>query len=123
MWMLFHRKGKTKPVRGGETFEQTCPECGEHATFREVEISESYGVFFVDVVSDKERAVRCDACDAVFDVKDDAPTAPAPPTKSLAELERERAIEQQRRREQAEVKAVRIEDELAELKKRMGKKP
>jgi uncharacterized C2H2 Zn-finger protein len=118
MWLLFHRSGKTRAVRDGETFVDSCPECGKRATFTEVEITENYGVFFVDLVGDKERAFRCGACGEVFDLKD---TPREQPAKSLAELERERAIEQSRRREVAEAKAVQIEDELGALKKRLGK--
>jgi rubredoxin len=109
-------------VRGGESFVETCPECGKRAKFVEVEISESFGLFFVDVVGDKERAFRCSACGETFDLKEKPASAPAPaPAKSAAELERERARAEQQRRETAEAKAVRIEDELAELKKRLGR--
>ncbi|HEU0031218.1 MAG TPA: hypothetical protein VFQ53_11335 [Kofleriaceae bacterium] len=125
MWLLFHRNAKTRFVRDGETFVETCPECGERATFREVELTESYGAFFVDLVSDQERAFRCNACGEVFDLKDRAPDhAPAPApvaTKSVAELEREQRVAAERRRLAAETRATRIEDELAELKKRMGR--
>ncbi|MEO8702038.1 MAG: hypothetical protein ABI867_18475 [Kofleriaceae bacterium] len=126
MWLLFHRNAKTRPVRDGETFVETCPDCGKRAKFIEVEITENFGVFFVDLVGDKERAFRCGACGEVFDLKGDereaaAPAAPVVPQKSLAELEREEAALRERRRAQAEAKAVRIDDELAELKKRMGK--
>src|SRR5687767_12523663 len=99
MWVLFHRNAKTRPVRGGHKFVETCPECGERATFVEVEVSESFGLFFVDVVSDKERAYRCGACGETFDLKDQAPAEPAQPARpakpvvperSEAELARER---------------------------------
>ena len=130
MWMLFHRKTGNKPVRDGESFVEKCPECGERTTFHEVEVSESYGVWFVDLVGDKERAFRCSACHETFDLKDRAqPAAPAAaPTKSLDDLveesrvlaERKLALAAERQRK-AEAKAVRIEDELAELKKRMGR--
>jgi uncharacterized C2H2 Zn-finger protein len=145
MWLLFHRNAKTRAVKDGEKFVQECPGCGETAKFIEVELEESYGVFFVDFIEgDKERAYRCTCCGEVFDAKDDAakpapakteaPAAPqrparhqlvlpsAPPTtQSLAVIEKQQALEAQRRREAAEVKAVRIEDELAALKKRLGK--
>jgi len=124
MWLLFHRNAKTRPVRGGDSFVETCPECGKRATFVEVEIAESFGVFFVDLVGDKERAYRCGACGETFDLKDPQPASAPPPTKparSAAELERERALAEQQRREAARAKAAQIEDELAELKKRMGR--
>ncbi len=124
MWLLFHRKAKTKPVRDGNTFVETCPDCGKRATFHEVEVSENYGMFFIDLVGDKERAYRCGACGEVFDLKDRAPAPTLPPQtpqRSLADLERERAIEEAKRRDAAEARANRIEDELAELKKRLGR--
>jgi transposase len=124
MWLLFHRNAKTKPVRGGDSFVDTCPECGNRATFVEVEITESVGVFFVDLLDDTERAYRCCACGETFDLKDKAPASappPARPIKSAAELELESVRAELKRREAARAKAVRIEDELAELKKRMGR--
>jgi predicted RNA-binding Zn-ribbon protein involved in translation (DUF1610 family) len=129
MWLLFHRNAKTRTVPDGETFVETCPECGKRATFREVELTESYGAFFVDLVADKERAFRCGACGETFDLADHAPAAaPPPPVKSAAELareramlERERAAEDRKRAQLAEAKANQIEDELADLKKRMGR--
>jgi uncharacterized C2H2 Zn-finger protein len=126
MWLLFHRNAKTKVLADGETFVEKCPECGRRATFQEVEVSESFGVFFVDLVGDRERAFRCSACGDVFDLKDRG--LPAAKTKTLDELAEEARIDEQRRlvaaearKEAAEAKAVRIDDELAELKKRMGR--
>jgi rubredoxin len=126
MWILFHRNAKTKVVRDGHSFVETCPECGRKARFDEVEISESYGVFFIDLVDDKERKYRCSVCGDVFDLRDEP--VRAPPAKSAKELAHERAVaearqseETEQRRERAVAKANRIEDELAELKKRLGR--
>lgn len=125
MWMLFHRNAKTKVVRDGRSFVETCPECGRKARFDEVEVSESYGVFFIDLIDDKERKYRCSACGDVFDLRDEPDQ---PPPKSAKELARERAAasarqaaEAEQRRERAVAKANQIEDELAELKKRLGR--
>lgn len=112
MWVLFHRNVKTRPVRDGETFVETCPECGQRARFMEVEVAENFGLFFVDIVGDKERAYRCCACGETFDLKDEAAAVPAAvaakpaPAKPVAK---------------PAVDHTRIEDELAELKKRMGR--
>src|SRR5262245_45321632 len=105
MWFLFHRKAKTRHVVGGETMRQRCPECRELATFHEVEIAESYGVFFVDIVKDRERAFRCGACGELFDLKDQGRTvgvttgAAAPKEMSWDRVE-ELAAEQRRRDEE-----------------------
>jgi len=130
MWLLFHHNAKTRVVRDGHSFVDTCPECGRKARFDEVEVTEGFGVFFVDLVSDKERKYRCTACGEVFDLRDQPDEPPArrpPPAKPARELERERREAEARqreleraRREIAEKKANQIEDELAELKKRMG---
>jgi len=61
MWVLFHRNAKTRPVRGGNSFVEVCPECGKHATFVEVEVTESFGVFFVDLVGDLKEISRVGA--------------------------------------------------------------
>jgi hypothetical protein len=90
-------------------------------------------VFFVDLIDDSERKYRCGACGEVFDLRDEPPHAPpatsarelaaaraaAEAARAAAEAARAAVIEQ--RRERAEAKANRIEDELAELKKRLGR--
>jgi transposase-like protein len=131
MWLLFHHSAKTKPVEGGRSFVEQCPECGRNARFEEVEVSDSFGVFFVDLIDDKERKYRCSACRETFDLKADPaadrapPTAPARSARQIAAeraaLEARRAAEAAQRRADAEIAANRIEDELAELKKRMGR--
>lgn len=129
MWFLFHHNAKTRVVENGESFVEPCPECGRRARFDEVEVSENFGVFFVDIIGEKERKFRCSACASVFDRRAQPdPTPVAKAAKTAKELERERAAEQarqlaekQRQREIAEAQANRIEDELAELKKRLGR--
>lgn len=151
MWMLVHRNAKTRLVAGGRSFLDVCPECGRKARFDEVEITKSYGVFFIDLIDDKERKYRCSACHEVFDLRDEPDRATSARTEAARQAEREaerdaaaearRTAEVERLREQAraqavqaraaqnraaqaraaEAKAARIEDELAELKKRMGR--
>jgi rubredoxin len=149
MWMLVHRNAKTRLVAGGRSFLEVCPECGRKARFDEVEITKSYGVFFIDLLDDKERKYRCGGCHEVFDLRDEPDSASSARAEEARQPEREaeRAAEARRtaeadrlreraraqavqaraardRADQAEAahaKAARIEDELAELKKRMGR--
>ena len=124
MWMLFHRKAGTSVVRGGKTFVERCPTCERSTRFREVEVKESFGVWFVDVVGDKERKFRCDECQDVFDLRDQPDAEPAAlPQRAVSGRDRveQLAAEQRRRDEARATVANRIEDELAELKRRMGK--
>jgi hypothetical protein len=115
MWLLFHRKAGTRVIVDGESFTAHCPTCEKTTRFQEIEISENYGVWFVDVVGDKERAYRCGSCGDVFDLRDRAePELQIDRTEALA-------IEERRLDEQRASRAVRIEDELAELKRKMGR--
>ncbi len=131
MWLLFHCNAKTRLVRDGQTFVETCPQCGRRAKFEEVEHTESYGVFFVDLVDDRERGYRCRECGEVFDLKDEPtpaerlrvtePAAVEPTPRQRAETARADDVAADRRRAATEAKANQIEDELAELKKRLGR--
>ena len=113
MWLLTHRKGSTKVVPDGQTFTEECPTCQKRTRFVEVAIKSSYGLFFVlDMISDEERAFRCCACGETFDLKDDA-QAPAPAPKPVVAVKPDR---------EAVAKIERkLDDELAALKKRMGR--
>jgi hypothetical protein len=129
MWFLFHRKEGTKAVAGGRSFVEECPTCKRDTRFDEIEVSESYGVWFVDLIGDKERAFKCRECGDTFDLRDEAPartaTRSAPPAKTGMDRVEALAAEQRRRDGAAQAQRLQIEarldDELAELKKRMGK--
>lgn len=120
MWLLFHRSGGTKVVPGGRTFIEECPTCERNTRFREIEVSEGFGLFFVDVVKDKERKFRCDECEDVFDLRDQ-PAQAAPPPKAAAKAPARPVQPEPDRAAARERIAAKIEDELAELKRRMGK--
>jgi hypothetical protein len=100
-------------VKDGERFDETCPQCKDHATFIEVEIEDNVGLFFVDVVGDKRRAFRCTSCLGTFDLKDE-PALPEP-TRALP-----KAAPVSKRRQAAQRIAGEIEDELAAIKARLG---
>ena len=112
--MLFHRRAGTKVVAGGRTFVEHCPTCEKSTRFREIESNESFGVWFVDVVGDKQRHYRCDRCEDVFDLREPPAAALPEEPKPLPAPRRDHAAERERI-------ANKIEDELAELKKRLGK--
>jgi hypothetical protein len=113
MWLLFHHKAGTRAVAGGKTFVEQCPTCQKQTKFEEVEVSESVGVWFIDVAGDKERKYRCRVCCDVFELRDVPDEKPAPTT---------RALESQMRSDaRKEIDATKIEDDLAELKKKLGR--
>lgn len=132
MWFLFHRKEGTKAVADGKSFTETCPTCQRETRFAEVEVSESYGVWFVDVIGDSARAFRCTSCGDTFDLKEPSqePGKATEPVDGAMKRQQQRdrleqlAAEQRRRdadaaQQRAKVE-TKIDDELAELKKRMG---
>ena len=129
MWWLLHGRRKTRAVSGGRTIEDICPSCKKPVKLDEVEIQTSGGVFFIDVLKSSTTAYRCRACGEVFEQREQqaapltaGPTGtpvprPSAPRDLLAELEAEKAA----RAEAAQRRAVRIDDELAALKRKMGK--
>jgi hypothetical protein len=132
VWFLFHHGERTRVVPGGRSFVRDCPTCNEPTRFDEVETTERAGLFFVDVVSDKQAGFRCRVCEDVFDLRDTAevverqPAARAPIVRAdradaLAAEQRTREADKAAREADKAAREVRIEDELAELKKRLGR--
>jgi hypothetical protein len=117
--LLFHRRAGTKVIADGRRIREECPTCQRITELEEVESGESFGVFFVDVVGDRERGFRCRTCGDVFQLRDES-AAPALPPAGVARVE-QLAAEQRRRDAERAANAVKVEDELAELKRRMGK--
>lgn len=117
MRLLFHGSSKTRRVRGGAVLHQRCPECGVDTTFHEVEVTTSAGVFFVDLLSSTDRAYQCASCDDTFDVVD-TPAAPQKPPRDLAA---ELLAEREQRAAMAAERAAAVDDELAALKRKLGK--
>lgn len=125
MWFLFHRKAQTKAVAGGRELSEQCPTCERRTRFVEVEVTKKYGVWFVDVLNDRETAFRCTGCGEVYELKvpDEQKAQLEAAAKAKSQMDRvEEMAAEQRRRDASKVKiAAKIDDELAELKRRMGK--
>ncbi len=96
MWLLFHGNAKTRTVRDGHTFVETCPAC--HAR---------------DVLGGlghrQLRRVACPARD-----RTDA-------ERMAAVAEQRRIAAERERRDAEEARGRRIEDERAALEKRLGR--
>jgi len=121
MWFLFHRKAKTKAVPDGELVHEHCPTCRRTTLFHEVEVTKKYGVFFVDMIDDRERLFLCTGCGETYErVVDEAAPVRPPPKTGMDRVE-ELAAEQRRRDASKAQMAAKIDDELAELKRRMGR--
>jgi hypothetical protein len=126
MLWLFTSNKRTRVAPGGQKMRSDCPECRQPRDFVEVEVETSAGVWFIDVLSDTERLWRCTGCGENFELRDKSaraepspPSAPPPrPARDMrAELERERA----RREAETRRRERQVDDELAALKKKLGK--
>src|SRR5688572_24132571 len=87
MWLLIGGKVKTRRIAGGRQVRKKCPKCEEAATFYECEATTSLNVFFVDVLSNKERLMQCGECAEVFGT-DELPAATLPEEKPSGLLAR-----------------------------------
>ena len=118
MLWLFTSNKRTRVAPGGQTMRAECPECRRPRDFIEVEVETRAGVWFLDVLSDTERLWRCASCGETFELRDSTAPQTAPPARDmLAELERDRAA----RAAEARQREREVDDELAALKKRLGK--
>jgi len=125
-WLL-HGGTKTRAIKNGRVLDEHCPECKELTRLREVEVTTSAGAWFIDVVSTTDRAFQCSACGEVFDLRDDdAAAAPALPPARAAQpaprdLMKQLESERQSRAAADQARDAKVEDELAALKRRLGK--
>ncbi len=134
MWLLFGSKKKLRSVPGGRRERRDCPSCGRTAEFVECEAESSLDVWFVDVLSDKQRVLVCTACEAQFteEPAEEAPRPPRPRTVEHAPPARgemgaaARAFGAQRAApapppKRAAPSSREIDDRLAALKRKMGR--
>ena len=121
MWLLFHHERGTRVVPEGHTFVEDCPSCKRSRRFREVEITEKQGIWFLDLDDDRRRAYRCDGCGDVFDLREQPAKKPEPAAALPPPRREDPALAARRRDEERVARENRIEDELAELKKRLGR--
>lgn len=132
MVVWFGWKSKARRVPDGELHRRKCPECEKTTVFREAVAKREYTAYhFVKLWESEKTVFACDACGEVMELEDTL--EPDLSRRERAKLEkarlaRERAEaakrEEARKRleaqEQAQARA--IEDELADMKKRLGLK-
>lgn len=142
MWLIGGRNRRIRTIDGGKSFRARCPDCDQIATFSEVSVKTNYHVFFVDLYDDAETGVRCGACEEAF-TNDEAleiidralprteEERVAFEERTLAKYRSEFEARARRRHEDAaraasierqkQASEAAIDDELARLKKRLGK--
>jgi hypothetical protein len=126
MFFLFGKKTRARPVANGRTVTGRCPGCETIQQLHEVERESTYTAYIaIDLFSSKERAFACASCGEVVDADEIASTPP--PRDERAEREareaatQRREAEKQRREAEKKTRAREVDEELAELKKRLGK--
>ncbi len=130
----FGKKSSVRKVRGGESVERKCPECGETTTFKACVSSERWVAYkVINLWESEEAGFQCQSCKAVMDLadtlepalsrRDAAKQAKAQARQRLAdqrelEAQAKRAAEEAQAKREAEELA--IDNELAAMKKNLG---
>lgn len=128
--LLFGRKKKVKPVKDGRVQRRKCPECGETTEFREATVKKTYTAYhFVNLWDSEDTAWVCSECHEVFDLDDtDAPELTAKEraqqdaiAKKEAKIAAKNAeLAEKQRKQQAQQREAALDDELADMKKKLG---
>jgi predicted RNA-binding Zn-ribbon protein involved in translation (DUF1610 family) len=128
--IVFGRKCKARLVPDGRFEKRRCPECGKTAVFREALIKSTYHVFWALELFDSESTKYCcDKCSSTMDLEDTLD--PELTEKERVQLEaiaakeakldaKRRELDDKKAREREAAKAKSVEDELAQMKKKLG---
>lgn len=128
--IIFGRKSKARRVPDGRFEKRRCPECGKTTVFREAIVENKYHVFFVvDLFDTESTKFACDACGSLMDLGDtqdpelsasERAQADALAAKQAQIAAKQRELAQRQRKADETAKAKSVDDELAEMKKRLG---
>jgi len=133
-FLLFGQKGKARRVPDGQFEKRRCPECGKTTVFRECVVEKTYTAYrVINLWKSESTQFSCDACGALMDLDDTEPAelsareqaqqqaieakraaVEAKRTKVEAKREQARSLKEAAEREQS------IDDELAEMRSRLG---
>lgn len=124
MVVWFGSKKRAKRVEGGRRVKRKCPECNATAEFYECVVKRSVTAFSVVKLWDGESiAFACSECGELTEL--DETLAPELSAREQRELDKQsaRALEAaERERERADAKKTRqVDDELAAIKRKLGK--
>ena len=132
MFIWWGKKGKTRRVVDGNFEKRKCPECGKTAVFREMLVKSEVSVFSVVKLWDSESTqYACDRCGSVMDLDDTEEPELSAREQEKLEKEQAKALEAAQKKREArearwkaeeEARDEQIDDEIAEMKKRLGLK-
>jgi hypothetical protein len=131
-FVMFGSKGKARRVPDGQFEKRRCPECDKTTVFRECVVEKTFTAYhFIDLWSSKSTQFCCDACGSIMALeKTLAPELSAREQAQLDALAGKQAaiaakqdqLERQEAQRRKQAQAQSIEDELAAIKARLGKK-
>ncbi len=116
----------------GQFEERRCPECDTTTVFRECVVEETFTAYhFIDPWSSRSTQFGCDACGSVMDLEETLP--PALSAREQAELDalagkqaaiaaKQEQLARQEVRSRQQARAQAVEDELAAIQARLGRK-
>lgn len=122
MLVFWSTRNNVKRIPEGKREKHKCSQCGKTATFYECEVDKGVRLYFViPVFGLLEKVMQCGECLAVF--KDDTPDkASQLQAQRLAKEEAAKEAEQKRiKDEEYKQREAEVDDELAQLKKDLGK--
>lgn len=132
--LILGRKSVAKRIKGGHFEKRKCPECEATTVLREIEVSHDYNIFFkIKLFDTSETTYACDSCNERMDLED---TLEPELSQREQELNEKAAEKSERKRIKEDAKAAKkrdkevkskaeqhdreINNELAEMKKRLG---
>jgi len=140
MVVFWQSKHELKRVFFGKKVTLECGHCHKKASFYECNIDDSFSIYFVDLWKKTKRVMQCGECLAVVDYFEIYPQEKVQAEQDQAEQQRQaeqaeaqkKAAEEEERRKQQEREnqeradrfkkmEAQVDDELSELKRKMGK--
>lgn len=141
MFFFYSLKNKLNRVPGGKKIPLNCGLCKQKSTFYECTVDDNFSIYhFLELWKRTKRVMQCGECLAVSDYYEVFPlekaqeerAAAATKVKELeesarknmeAEKERQRQqdLAQKKRAEEQRLKQIEVDNDLKELKKKLGK--
>jgi len=135
MFIFWQANNELARTPNGKRLQLTCLKCNQKSKFYECKVDEGVKLYFlVDIWKRTRRVLQCGECLAVCDYYDVFPDERDDKAKKQAaeaelkskqeadaQAKRQQEAEDKRRAEEKRRKDAQVEDELAELKRRMGR--
>ncbi len=122
MLIFWSTKNKVNRLQDGRKETHKCSSCGKTATFYQCEVDKGvklYGV--VTLFGSQQKVMQCGECLALFKDEEDEKAMRAETERLAKEEAKREALRQQIKDEEYKQREAEVDDELAQLKKNLGK--